>query len=65
MTLYDMDAKKAKEILSQVQTIKAYAICVEAELQSFLGGVGTTQKRQTPKVDLDAIRQKARKQFSK
>lgn len=60
-----MDAKKAKEILSQVQTIKAYAICVEAELQSFLGGVGTTQKRQPTKVDVEAIRQKARKQFSK
>lgn len=56
---------RAKALLSQIQTIKAYAICVETELQSFLGGVGTTQKRQTKKVDTDAIRQKARRQFSK
>ncbi|WP_234110195.1 hypothetical protein [Chryseobacterium sp. R2A-55] len=60
-----MNQRKAKELLSQVQTIIAYATCVEAEIQSFLGGVGTAPKRQNAKVDAEAIRQKARKQFSK
>lgn len=60
-----MDKNKAKELLSQVKTIIAFATCVEAEIQSFLGGVGTTQKRQPKGIDKEAIRQKARKQFSK
>ena len=60
-----MNPKKAKQLLSQVQTIIAFATCVEAEIQSFLGGVGTTQIRQRKEIDKEAIRQKARKQFSK
>lgn len=60
-----MDPKKAKALLSQVQTIIAYATCVEAEIQSFLGGVGTAPERRSKKIDTEAIRQKARKQFSK
>lgn len=61
-----MDSTKAIRLLNQIRSIKANAICVEAELQSFLGGVGTAPKDNNKKgVDTEAIRQKARKQFSK
>lgn len=59
-----MDTKKMKDLLSQVQAIKAFATSVEAELQAFLGGVGTARRSQK-EIDREAIRLKARKQFSK
>ena len=70
MSLEIMDTIKARHLLNQIQAIKAYATCVEADLQSFLGGVGTAKKDNseplnTKGVDIEKIRQKARKQFSK
>ena len=66
-----MDHIRAKHLLNQIRAIKDYTICVEADLESFLGGVGTAQRDKEYEaakkqgIDVDAIRARARKKFSK